>query len=284
MELIQEMATHLPLLWWGGLAIIGLCVGSFLNVLIYRLPIMIDRAQQANRAEPSAFTSAEAEERPPSFDLLLPASRCPECGEPIKWQHNIPLFSWLYLRGNSHCCEKQISTGYPLTELAAMVIALLGGFLIPPGLSLLGVLIFSWLLLALAIIDGKTWLLPDALTYPLLWLGLLFNLKETFISLPDAVVGAVAGYCILWGFNFLTSRWLNKNCMGNGDFKLTAAIAAWCGWQCLPQLLLLAALSGIISILLLRLLSRRRFKTAIPFGPSLAIAGLLQISGLIAIQ
>lgn len=278
MKILQDIASQQPLLWWALLAMIGLCVGSFLNVLIYRLPIIIAQEQQAHSVASTTFLQTGANDTRHNFDLFFPASHCPECGEPIKWQNKLPLISWLCLRGKSHCCKNPISIGYLVVELAAMGVTLLCGYISPPNMSLLGVLIFSWLLLPLAVIDSKTWLLPDALTYPLLWLGLLFNLEETFISLQDAVVGGMVGYCLLWGFNYVISRLMNKNCMGYGDFKLTAAIAAWNGWQCLPQLLLLAALCGIVSILLAKLFYKKSIDRAIPFGPGLAAAGWIQIS------
>ncbi|MFU9137015.1 prepilin peptidase [Erwinia tasmaniensis] len=282
MDLFAEIARHLPVLWWAGVATGGLCVGSFLNMLIYRLPLMISIADQRGEeiiATHVFTTQLNARQERAVFNLLIPASHCTSCRTPLGWRNNIPLVSWLLIRGRSRCCHKPISIGYPLVELATMGLTLLCAWLFPPGLALVGVLLFSWLLLALAVIDSKTWLLPDVLTLSLLWLGLLFNLNGQFAPLEDAVLGATAGYGLLWLFNAVTSSLMNKNCMGNGDFKLTAALAAWSGWQCLPQLLLLAAALGIVAILLSRLLYKKSLSSAIPFGPALAVVGWLQIMG-----
>ncbi|WP_067704211.1 A24 family peptidase [Erwinia sp. ErVv1] len=284
MDLFAEIARDLPVLWWAGLATVGLCVGSFLNMLIYRLPLMISIAEQRaeERIAPYAFaTQLETRQERGVFNLLIPASHCTSCRTPLGWRNNIPLLSWLLIRGRSRCCNKPISISYPLVELVTVGVTLFCAWLFPPGLALVGVLLFSWLLLALAVIDGKTWLLPDALTWPLLWMGLLFNLNGQFAPLEDAVLGVIAGYGLLWLFNAVTSSLVKKNCMGNGDFKLTAALAAWSGWQCLPQLLLLAATLGILAIALAHLVYKKNLSSAIPFGPALAVAGWLQVTGVL---
>ena len=258
-----------PWLWWGGLAIIGLCVGSFLNVVIYRLPLMIAAADGLPAAEINGPPAAH------HINLWLPASHCPRCQQAVGWRDNIPLVSWLLLQGKCRHCRRAIGVRYPLIEAASLALTLAAGYAFPPGLTLCGVLLFGWLLLALAVIDLDCGLLPDWLTYSLLWSGLLFNLHDRFAPLSSAVMGAVAGYMVLWLIVLSVNQATGKQCMGYGDLKLTAALGAWLGWQALPLLLLLASSSGMLAIVALNLLARKSLHAALPFGPALAFSAAL---------
>lgn len=245
--------------YWLLLALLGAATGSLLNVVTWRLPLMIGGDAR------------------PGFNLWLPASHCPQCQTTVRWHDNIPLLSWLLLRGRCRHCRLRISYRYPLTELATLLLTLALGWLFPPGILLLAVLLFSWLLLALVLIDAEHQLLPDALTMPLLWIGLAANLLGWLPhpGLAAAVTGAIAGYLTLalltHGYRLLSG----KDALGLGDAKLLAALGAWLGWQQLPVLLLLASISGITWVLLAHLLFRRSFNTPLPFGPFLSAAGLI---------
>lgn len=245
--------------YWLLLALLGAATGSLLNVVTWRLPLMI------------------AADALPGFNLWLPASHCPQCKTPVRWHDNIPLLSWLLLKGRCRHCRQPISRRYPLTEFATLLLTLTLGCLFPPGTLLLALLMFSWLLLALVLIDAEHQLLPDALTLPLLWLGLLVNLLEWLphLTLAAAVTGAIAGYLTLallaQGYRLLSG----KDALGLGDAKLLAALGAWLGWQPLPLLLLLASVSGIVWVLVARLLFRRSLNAPLSFGPFLAAAGLM---------
>ncbi|HCB1497288.1 prepilin peptidase [Klebsiella oxytoca] len=250
---LEEFAAQFPLVWVSFLFFFGLAFGSFFNVVIHRLPIMMEQVGGIN--------------------LCFPASFCPQCCQPIAWRDNIPLLSFLWLKGHSRCCRLPISRRYPLVELATGMLFALVGYLMPPGMPLLGGLLLLSVLLILAAIDAQTQLLPDRLTLPLLWSGLLFNLNDTFVPLADAVIGAMAGYLslwtVFWGFRLLTG----KEALGYGDFKLLAALGAWSGWQVLPQTLLLASASGLVWTLLQRLVTRQSLQQPLAFGPWLALAG-----------
>ena len=239
MTLLSAFSLQFPLLWGGLLFIFGLTFGSFFNVVIYRLPLMMQQEESAR------------------FNLCVPASFCPQCQRPIIWRDNIPLLSYLSLKGRARCCQAPISPGYLLT----------------PGLPLLGGLILLSTLLVLAIIDGQTQLLPDRLTLPLLWAGLLFNLNGTFVPLSEAVIGAMTGYLSLWTVYWLFRLLTGKEALGYGDFKLLAALGAWSGWQILPQTLLCASASGLIWTLLQRRITLQSLDQPLAFGPWLALAG-----------
>lgn len=264
---------------WLGLFLavwVGLCVGSFLNVVIYRLPVMLERQWQAEARmvlSGAAADDAEVEEEQPPFNLMVPRSRCPSCDAPILAWQNVPVISWVMLGGKCAKCGTPIPKRYPLVEAltAFMSIAVLALF----GFTWLGfaALMFTWVLVALTFIDYDTQLLPDQLTLPLLWLGLITNVYGGFTDLTAAVVGAVAGYLFLWttywGFKLLTG----KEGMGYGDFKLLAAIGAWLGWQVLPAAILIAAGVGLVYAAATGVTGRREAAQPIPFGPFLAIAG-----------
>ncbi|MGL4860742.1 MAG: prepilin peptidase [Enterobacteriaceae bacterium] len=256
------------------MVLIGLCIGSVLNVVIYRVPLMLQQAWeqelQQHKAEPQTVPVQQR-----TYNLFWPPSACPHCHAPIKPYDNIPLLSWLLLRGRCRACQHPIPVRYPLIELTGGVGALLLTFLFPHGVMLAGALLFSAFLLALAMIDHDKMLLPDQLTQPLLWLGLLFNLFHCFVDLSDAVLGAVAGYLTLWliywGFKLCSGR----EGLGYGDFKLLAALGAWLGWRMLPQLLIIAALVGIVLAYYRHWRHQSSLDSPMPFGSALALAGWL---------
>ena len=262
-----------PVVFAATAGLFGLIVGSFLNVVIHRLPKMMEADWQCQCAE------LRGEELPPTEPLTLatPRSRCPHCGHGITAMENIPVISWLFLRGKCSSCKAPISIRYPLVEAATGLLSAYAAFHFGFGLQAAGAILFVWAMIALTGIDFDTQLLPDSITLPLVWLGLLFNLFGTYTSLSSAVIGAMAGYLSLWsvywGFRLATG----KEGMGFGDFKLLAAIGAWLGWQMLPVTILLSSLVGAIVGVGLIVLAKRGRNVPIPFGPYLAAAGLLAL-------
>jgi leader peptidase (prepilin peptidase)/N-methyltransferase len=249
----------------------GLAVGSFLNVVIYRLPVMLDRDWRAQAREVLEMAAPPPEAR---FNLSVPRSRCPHCSTDIKVWQNIPVVSWLLLRGRCSACGAAISWRYPAIELLAALATLASVAVF--GFTPLGACacVFSYMLIALAGIDLDTTLLPDQMTYPLLWMGLLVNLPDGGLTpLHHAVVGAIAGYLFLWGTYWGFKLITGKEGMGYGDFKLLGALGAWVGWQALPGIVLIAAASGLIFALLRVLTTRHTTAEPIPFGPFLALGG-----------
>jgi leader peptidase (prepilin peptidase)/N-methyltransferase len=259
---------------WVGLAL-GLCIGSFLNVVIHRLPKMMERDWREECAELAGTPPAAAPSG--SYNLLVPRSACPGCGHRITALENVPLLSWLALRARCSACGMRISVRYPLIELAAGGIAAYAAWRYGPSFAAVGAMLFGWALLALTAIDLDAQLLPDDITLPLLWAGLLLNLGGTFAPLRSAVIGAVAGYLALWlvywGFRLATG----KEGMGYGDFKLLAAIGAWLGWQKLPMVILLSSVVGAVVGIGLIAFARHRREKPIPFGPYLAAAGAIAL-------
>ncbi len=253
--------------------LIGLFVGSFLNVVIHRLPVMMEREW----AEQAADLRGEPTPPGPHLNLATPRSRCPHCGNAIGPLDNIPIVSYLLLRGRCRHCKAAISGRYPLIELATAVLSGLAAWKFGYSMATLGALVFIWAMLALAFIDLDTQLLPDSITLPLIWVGLLFNLGEVFTTLPNAVIGAVAGYMTLWLVFQLFRLVTGKEGMGYGDFKLLAAIGAWLGWQMLPLTILLSSVVGAAVGIALIVFSRHKRSVPIPFGPYLAAAGLLAL-------
>ena len=253
--------------------VLGLCVGSFLNVVIHRLPRMLERQWRLECAE-IAGTEAPGEER---YDLVLPPSRCPGCGHAITARENIPLVSYFLLRGRCSSCKTRISPRYPFVEALA---GLLSGYVAWRfGLSAatLGALLFCWAMVALAFIDLDTFYLPDNITLLLLWTGLVFNVFGVFTDLRSAVIGAAAGYLALWSVFWLYKLATGKEGMGYGDFKLLAAIGAWLGWKALPLVILLSSFVGAVIGIALIVFARRERHMPIPFGPYLAIAGVIAL-------
>lgn len=262
-----------PLVFCIGLATLGLLVGSFLNVVIHRLPKMMEQEWQAQCAELRGEQPPEAE----SISLSRPRSRCPHCGHQISALENIPLLSYLFLKGKCKECHAGISLRYPIIEAAAALLSGYAAWHFGPGWQALGATALLWTLLTLAMIDLDTQLLPDSLTLPLLWLGLLFNLNGYFVSLSAAVVGAAAGYLALWSVYWLFKLATGKEGMGYGDFKLLAALGAWMGWTMLPAIILLSSIVGAVVGITLMLVTKRGRNIPIPFGPYLAAAGVIAL-------
>jgi leader peptidase (prepilin peptidase)/N-methyltransferase len=259
---------------WVALAL-GLCIGSFLNVVIHRLPKMMEREWREQCAELAGKPAAPAAEG--RYNLLVPRSACPACGHRITALQNIPILSWLALRGKCAACGARIAARYPLVELAAALIGAYAAWRYGPTLAALGAAAFGWALLSLALIDLDTLLLPDDITLPLLWAGLLVNFGGTLVPLGTAVIGAVAGYLALWLVYWAFKLATGKEGMGHGDFKLLAAIGAWLGWQKLPLVILLASVVGAAVGIALMVFARHAREKPIPFGPYLAAAGLIAL-------
>jgi len=253
--------------------VLGLMVGSFLNVVIHRLPIMMERDWAGQCAELRS-------EAPPVFEALSlarPRSRCPQCGHSISALENIPVISWLLLRGRCKGCAAPISFRYPLVEaLTGLLFALAAGHF---GFTAagLGAMVFVGALVALTAIDFDTQLLPDDITLPLLWIGLALNAFSVYTDLKSAVIGAMAGYLSLWGVYWSFKLVTGKEGMGYGDFKLLAALGAWLGWQMLPLAILLSSFVGAVVGIALMVFARRGRNVPIPFGPYLATAGAIAL-------
>ncbi|MEP7069853.1 MAG: A24 family peptidase [Usitatibacter sp.] len=254
-------------------AVLGLCVGSLLNVVIHRLPKMM----QAQWREECA--ALDGRELPPAetYNLFTPRSACPQCKAPITALQNIPVVSWLVLRGKCASCKTPISARYPLVEILGGALALLTAWRFGYSAALAFALAYAWVMLALTFIDLDTQLLPDDLTLPLLWLGLIANAFGVFTDLRSAVFGAAGGYLILWSVYWGFRLIAKKEGMGFGDFKLLAAIGAWTGWQVLPVAIVVSAGLGAVIGSLVLWLSKKGADTRIPFGPYLALGGIVAL-------
>ncbi|MEY1662603.1 prepilin peptidase [Isoalcanivorax beigongshangi] len=253
----------------------GLLVGSFINVVVYRLPKMMQRSWESEAR--AVLELPEAEPAAP-FNLVFPRSRCPHCDGAVHSFDNIPVLSWLLLRGRCRHCKAAISCRYPLVELSAGILAALAAWQIGYGPWLLPVIAALWTLLTLALIDFDTTLLPDSINYPLLWGGLLLAWAGISpVLLPDAVLGAAIGYLSLWSLYWVFKLLTGKEGMGHGDFKLLAALGAWLGWQMLPLVILLSSLVGVVVGGLLMTTGAVKRGQGIPFGPYLAGAGLIAL-------
>ena len=252
-------------------AVFSLAIGSFLNVLIHRLPRMMDADWRAQCAELSV--GAVAASGP--YNLLAPSSHCPQCNAPLRVTENIPIVSWLVLRGKCAHCAAPISARYPIVEALTAVLSAIVAWKFGLTWQMGLVLIFTWTLIALTFIDADTTLLPDDLTLPLLWLGLLASTFGFSVPLKDAVIGAAAGYLALWSIYWLFKLTTGKEGMGYGDFKLLAALGAWMGWKALLPIVLLSSLVGAVVGIALIALARRGREIPIPFGPYLAAAGMI---------
>ncbi|TCS41705.1 prepilin peptidase [Reinekea marinisedimentorum] len=258
--------------------VLSLLVGSFLNVVIYRLPVMMKNAWQCEIAE---FQEDEKElarlEKEPAFNLIKPDSTCPKCGHKIRAWENIPVISWLALRAKCSQCKNPISARYPAIEFITALLSAFIAFQYGFGTESFALVFFCWCLVALTFIDFDTQLLPDSITLPLLWLGLLLNLNGTFTAINSAVIGAVAGYLSLWSIYWLFKLLTGKEGMGFGDFKLFAAFGAWFGWLALPMIILLSSLVGAVVGILMIVIRGRDRQLPIPFGPYLCGAALVYI-------
>lgn len=270
MEFLTYLESSRPWLFVT-VAVLGLCIGSFLNVVIHRLPRMMQAQWRADCAELNGAPPPEIEK----YNLVTPDSRCPKCGAAILPYQNVPVVSWILLGGRCAACKTPISPRYPAVELLTGVLSVAVAWRFGYSGALAAGLVFAWAMVALTFIDFDTQLLPDDITLPLLWAGLLANSFGVFTDLHSAVLGAAGGYLVLWSVYWAFRLIAKKEGMGYGDFKLMAAIGAWTGWQVLPFVLVISAGLGAVIGSLVLWLSRRGIDTRIPFGPYLALGGLL---------
>jgi len=280
MTLVEALQDN-AVLFYGVVAFLGLFVGSFLNVVIYRLPVMMqnewrEAMQEMATAETGSTSSnplAENTANGEPFNLSVPRSRCPQCDNLISWWQNIPVLSYLLLRGKCHKCKAPISVRYPTIELMTMLLSLVVAWQFGPTLMGIVGIVTTWFLIAMSMIDFDHQLLPDSMTLPLMWIGLLAALIPVFTDLRSAVIGAAAGYLVLWLVFQIFKLITGKEGMGYGDFKLLAALGALLGWQQLPVIILLSSLVGAVVGLSLIAITGRDKSIPIPFGPYLAAAG-----------
>jgi leader peptidase (prepilin peptidase)/N-methyltransferase len=277
---LLELLEQSPALFAACAGVFSLMVGSFLNVVIHRLPRMMDSAERSYFSEmyAGAQPSPQAPDTDANLNLWKPRSRCPSCGHQITALENIPVVSWLVLRGKCSACKASISARYPVVEM--LTAALSAAVAAKYGFSAagLGGIVLVWALIALAFIDADTQLLPDDITLPLLWTGLLVNLAfNAFVPLNAAVIGAMAGYLTLWSIYWLFKLLTGKEGMGYGDFKLLAALGAWLGWSMLPAIILLSSVVGAVLGIGMMMFGRHGREQPMPFGPYLAGAGALAL-------
>ena len=265
-------------LFFSSVILVSLAVGSFLNVVIYRLPIMLENEWRSEckeylELEDNSNVDNNDDSNTEVFNLAKPDSSCPKCNHKIRAWENIPVISYLILRGKCSSCGTHISAQYPVIETATAIFSVLVAIKFGVSLETLFGLIFTWSLITLTMIDAKTQLLPDNITLPLLWLGMLINTSSIYTDLQSSVFGAITGYLILWSVYKLFKLLTGKEGMGYGDFKLLAALGAWMGWQMLPQIILLSSLVGTVIGVSMMIFNKHERGTPIPFGPYLAIAG-----------
>jgi leader peptidase (prepilin peptidase)/N-methyltransferase len=271
---VATLLQNSPALFIATCVLLGLCTGSFLNVVIHRMPKMMESRWRAECAE---LDSQQPEPRGERYNLIVPRSSCPACGHRITAGENIPVLSYLVLRGRCSECRAAISARYPLVEALTGLLSGYAAWHLGFTTAAAGALVFTWAMIALAFIDFDTFYLPDDITLPLLWAGLLFNLFGGYVDLSSSVIGAVAGYLSLWLVFWIFKFATGKEGMGYGDFKLLAAIGAWLGWKMLPLVILLSSFVGATIGILLIILARRGRNVPIPFGPYLAIAGIIAL-------
>ncbi|NVD05682.1 prepilin peptidase [Vibrio sp. JPW-9-11-11] len=272
----MDIFNYYPWLFPTLATIFGLVIGSFLNVVIHRLPLMMEREWRQECAE--SFPEYHIEPPTGEFNLSVPRSRCPHCQHPVAMRDNIPLLGWLRLQGRCRHCSQSISARYPLVELLSATLSFSLAYQLGFSYFSLALLLFTFTLITATFIDLDTMLLPDQLTLPLTWAGIalaLFNISP--VSLHDSVIGAIAGYLCLWSVYWLFKLLTGKEGMGYGDFKLLAALGAWLGWQHLPLIILLSSLVGLVFGLIQLRLKRQGIDKAFPFGPYLAIAGWISM-------
>lgn len=256
------------------MALVGLLVGSFLNVVIHRLPIMLEKQWQRDC---DCYFNAENNSPIETLNLAFPNSRCPRCRTPIAVKHNIPVLSYLWLRGKCATCNETISVRYPLVELFTSILSAIIAWHFGIGLPAFAALLLTWALIALSFIDIEHLLLPDSIVYPMLWLGLILSLFDVFTDSHSSIIGAASGYLSLWTIYHGFKLTIGKEGMGYGDFKLLAMLGAWVGWQYLALIILLSSLVGTTIGLTLISLNKQKSDTPIPFGPYLAIAGWIAL-------
>ena len=280
--MMHDLFTDAPLLFVGAVFVFALLIGSFLNVVIYRLPIMMEREWRSQCAELAKSPATEipfvTDDEP--FDVVTPRSRCPSCGKQITALQNIPVASWLLLRGRCANCNASISARYPVVELMTAILAALAAWRFGFGLEAAAAVLLTFALIAISVIDFDHQIIPDSISLPLIWVGLSLSLFHPFagadvlfVDPKTAIVGAVAGYLALWSVYHLFRLVTGKEGMGYGDFKLLAALGAWLGWQMLPLIILLSAVVGAIVGISMIAIRRHDRNVPIPFGPYLAAAG-----------
>ena len=254
--------------------LIGLLVGSFLNVVIHRIPKMMEQEwrKQCSELNDQVATTPQA-----TFNLFTPRSACPNCGHEISAAENIPLISYVFLRGKCKKCKNSISIRYPIVEAISCAFSAYAAWHFGFGLAAIGAILFVWALIALTFIDFDTQLLPDDITLPLLWLGIVLNMFNSYTSINNSIVGAIAGYLILWSVYWLFKLVTGKEGMGYGDFKLLAAIGAWLGWSLLPLVIMLSSVVGAVIGISLIVFTKHGRNIPIPFGPYLAGGGLIAL-------
>lgn len=272
---IQYFITY-PASFAAAAALFGLIVGSFLNVVIFRLPVALEREWRSQCAQLLNCTNQPLPPAAP-FNLLVPRSHCPTCGHIIGVLENVPLLSYLWLRGRCSACGARISLRYPTVEILSAVLAAMVAWRFGFGPEAAGGLILTWVLIVLGFIDIDHQLLPDNITLPFLWMGLGLNLFGLYASLEASLLGAMAGYGILWSVYQLFRLVTGKEGMGFGDFKLMAMLGAWLGWQALPVIVLLSSVVGAIVGVTLVWIRKREKNAPIPFGPYIAIAGWIAL-------
>lgn len=282
MDILQVFSANLPFFYLT-VALFSLIIGSFLNAAVYRIPIMLETewrngcVEYLKTDQENKDTATEDAHNKQPFNLFVPRSQCPHCGHMITALENIPIISYLFLRGKCSNCQAGISIQYPLTELATMLISLFIAWKFGVSLQTLALLLLTWTLITLALIDVKKMLLPDNLTLPLLWLGIIFNTMTTITDLKSSVIGAIVGYLSLWSVYWLFKIITGKEGFGYGDFKLLAALGAWGGWQILPFTIFMSSLLGAVFGLLLMAIQRSTKSKPMPFGPWIAVAGFMAL-------
>ena len=280
MDIFLQIGNSPPL-FTGAAVLFGLAVGSFLNVVIHRLPKMLDREWKAQCLEYLGSAAPQAPQpgvpAQPVYNLVVPRSGCPSCGHSITVLENIPIFSYLFLKGRCSACGTRISVRYPIVEALTGVLSGYIAWRFGFTLAVVFALVLCWALIALTFIDADTQLLPDDITLPLLWIGLIANLEGTFTDLKSAILGAVLGYLVLWAVYWCFKIFTGKEGMGYGDFKLLAALGAWLGWQMLPLIILLSAAVGAVVGIVGILIAGREKGARIPYGPYLAAAGFIAL-------
>jgi len=280
MSLLDAIQTSTPA-FLSLIAIVSLMVGSFLNVVIHRLPIMMERQWRRDclefMADDDNKTAAQPGHEKDNLSLARPRSRCPKCSHQITALENIPIISYLVLKGKCSGCGTAISVRYPLIELITALMSVTVAWYFGFSWQMAAALLFTWAMIALTFIDTDTQLLPDSITLPLLWLGILISLFTVFVDLKTSVIGAMTGYLTLWTVYQVFKLLTGKEGMGFGDFKLLAVLGAWMGWQSLPLIIILSSLVGAVVGITLVMLRKNERSTPIPFGPYLAAAGWISL-------
>lgn len=262
-----------PWLFYLTVLLFSICVGSFLNVVAYRLPAMMERDWKIECHEYLELEAPKIEDRLASMNLATPASACPHCAHQLHFWENIPVISYLFLQGKCSSCGTGISMQYPVVELVTGISSLVVAYTFGVSIQTLATLFFTWTIIALTLIDLKKQLLPDSITLPLLWAGIILGFYNVFTDLSSSVIGAIAGYLILWSVYQLFKLLTKKEGMGFGDFKLLAALGAWVGYSYLPQIILISSVVGSVAGVAMLIIGKTKQQQPIPFGPYLAIAG-----------